>query len=104
MATLGLGDPESFPFLDPPDTRLVNDGVRLLQELKAMDDERRVTSLGQQIAGIPVIRLGRMLLAASRQRCLTEMLIVASFLEGQDPRERPSDAQQTGESEARFVR
>jgi HrpA-like RNA helicase len=95
MATLGLGDPESFPFLDPPDTRLVNDGVRLLQELKAMDDERRVTSLGQQIAGIPVDpRLGRMLLAASRQRCLTEMLVVASFLEGQDPRERPSDAQQ----------
>src|SRR3984957_11058590 len=95
MATLGLGDPESFPFLDPPDTRLVNDGVRLLQELKAMDDDRRVTSLGQQIAGIPVDpRLGRMLLAASRQRCLTEMLIVASFLEGQDPRERPSEAQQ----------
>jgi ATP-dependent helicase HrpA len=95
MATLGLGDPESFPFLDPPDTRLVNDGVKLLQELKAMDDERRVTSLGQQIAGLPVDpRLGRMLLAASRQRCLTEMLIVASFLEGQDPRERPSDAQQ----------
>jgi ATP-dependent helicase HrpA len=95
MATLGLGDPESFPFLDPPDTRLVNDGVRLLQELKAMDEERRVTSLGRQIAGIPVDpRLGRMLLAASRQRCLTEMLVVASFLEGQDPRERPSDAQQ----------
>ena len=95
MATLGLGDPESFPFLDPPDTRLVNDGVRLLQELKAMDDDRRVTSLGHQISGIPVDpRLGRMLLAASRQRCLTEMLIVAAFLEGQDPRERPSDAQQ----------
>src|SRR6185437_5705247 len=95
MATLGLGDPETFPFLDPPDTRLVNDGVRLLQELKAMDDERRVTSLGQQIAGIPVDpRLGRMLLAASRNHCLTEMLVVASFLEGQDPRERPTDAQQ----------
>src|SRR5581483_10056542 len=75
--------------------RLVNDGVRLLQELKAMDDDRRVTPLGEQIAGIPVDpRLGRMLLAASRQRCLTEMLIVAAFLEGQDPRERPSDAQQ----------
>src|SRR5581483_8361820 len=95
MAALGLGEPESFPFLDPPDTRLVNDGVRLLQELKAMDQDRRVTSLGQQIAGIPVDpRLGRMLLAASRQHCLTEMLIVAAFLEVQDPRERPSDAQQ----------
>jgi ATP-dependent helicase HrpA len=95
MATLGLGDPELFPFLDPPDTRLITDGVRLLQELKAMDDERRVTSLGEQIAGLPVDpRLGRMLLAATRHNCLTEMLIIAAFLEAQDPRERPADAQQ----------
>ena len=54
MAALGLGEPAEFPFLDPPDTRLVNDGVRLLQELKAMDEDRRVTSLGEQIAGLPV--------------------------------------------------
>jgi ATP-dependent helicase HrpA len=95
MATLGLGDPEHFPFLDPPDTRLINDGVRLLQELKAMDDDRRVTSLGEQIAGLPVDpRLGRMLLAATRHNCLTEMLLIAAFLEAQDPRERPADAQQ----------
>src|SRR5262249_46863876 len=95
MATLGLGEPESFPFLDPPDTRLVNDGVRLLQELKAMDDQRRVTSLGVKIAALPVDpRLGRMLLAASHHNCVTEMLIITAFLEAQDPRERPSDAQQ----------
>ncbi|MEP7244330.1 MAG: ATP-dependent RNA helicase HrpA [Gammaproteobacteria bacterium] len=95
MATLGLGEPENFPFLDAPDTRMVNDGVRLLQELKAMDEDRRVTSLGAQIAGLPVDpRLGRMLLAASRNACLTEMLIIAAFLEAQDPRERPQDAQQ----------
>jgi ATP-dependent helicase HrpA len=95
MAALGLGEPESFPFLDPPDTRLVNDGVRLLQELKAMNDERQVTSLGRQIAGLPVDpRLGRMLLAASHHNCLTEMLAIAAFLEAQDPRERPTDAQQ----------
>ncbi|HEX8756928.1 MAG TPA: ATP-dependent RNA helicase HrpA [Steroidobacteraceae bacterium] len=94
MATLGLGDPESFPFLDPPDTRLINDGVRLLEELQAMS-ERRVTHLGRQIAALPVDpRLGRMLLAASRQRCLMEMLVIAAFLETQDPRERPADLQQ----------
>jgi ATP-dependent helicase HrpA len=95
MATVGLGDPEQFPFLDPPDTRLINDGVRLLQELKAMDENRHVTSLGEQIAGLPVDpRLGRMLLAATRHNCLTEMLIIAAFLEAQDPRERPAEAQQ----------
>ncbi len=105
MATLGLGEPENFPFLDPPDARLVNDGVRLLQELKAMDEERRVTSLGAKIAGLPVDpRLGRMLLAASHHNCVTEMLIITSFLEAQDPRERPSDAQQaSAEKHAMFA-
>ena len=105
MAALGLGEPENFPFLDPPDTRLVNDGVRLLQELKAMDDQRRVTSLGAKIAGLPVDpRLGRMLLAASHHNCVTEMLVITAFLEAQDPRERPSDAQQqSAEKHALFA-
>jgi ATP-dependent helicase HrpA len=95
MAVVGLGEPGEFPFLDPPDTRLVNDGVRLLQELKAMDEDRKVTSLGEQIAGIPVDpRLGRMLLAATRRNCLTEMLVIAAFLEVQDPRERPQEAKE----------
>src|SRR5579883_1706006 len=95
MAVLGLGEPESFPFLDPPDTRLINDGVRLLAELEAMTDGRRVTSLGRQIARLPVDpRLGRMLLAAARHRCLAQMLVIASFLETQDPRERPAERQQ----------
>jgi ATP-dependent helicase HrpA len=94
MAAAGLGEPQTFPFLDPPDAKLVNDGVRLLQELKAMDEQRRITSLGARIATLPVDpRLGAMLLAAARHRCLREMLIVASFLEVQDPRERPAEAQ-----------
>jgi ATP-dependent helicase HrpA len=105
MATIGLGEPESFPFVDRPDTRLVNDGVRLLQELKAMDESRRVTSLGRKIAALPVDpRLGRMLLAASHNACLTEMLVIAAFLEAQDPRERPRDAQQqSAEKHALFA-
>jgi ATP-dependent helicase HrpA len=95
MATLGLGEPEDFPFVDPPDTRLINDGYRLLQELKAVDDERRVTSLGRQIASIPVDpRLARMLIAADHHRCVSEMLVLTAFLASQDPRERPADAQQ----------
>ncbi|MGH6609808.1 MAG: DUF3418 domain-containing protein, partial [Burkholderiaceae bacterium] len=95
MAALELGEPQDFPFLDPPDTRLINDGYRLLQELKAVDESRVVTSLGRQIAALPLDpRLARMLLAASHHACLAEMLIIAAFLAGQDPRERPSDAQQ----------
>ncbi len=95
MATLGLGEPEDFPFVDPPDTRLINDGYRLLQELKAVDDSRRVTSLGRQVASLPVDpKLARMLIAAGHHRCVAEMLVLTAFLASQDPRERPSDAQQ----------
>jgi ATP-dependent helicase HrpA len=105
MSALELGDPESFPFVDPPDTRLINDGYRLLQELKAVDAERRVTSLGKQLSALPIDpRLARMLHAAGHHRCLSEMLIIASFLGSQDPRERPSDAQQQADQQhAKFA-
>jgi ATP-dependent helicase HrpA len=94
MAALELGEPEEFPFLDAPDTRLINDGYRLLQELKAVDESRAVTSLGRQISTLPLDpRLARMLIAASHHRCVAEMLIITAFLSAQDPRERPSDAQ-----------
>jgi ATP-dependent helicase HrpA len=94
MAVLHLGTPDEFPFVDPPDTRQINDGYRLLQELKAVDDDREVTALGRQVASLPLDpRLARMLLAAAHQHSLREMLIIAAFLAIQDPRDRPSDAQ-----------
>ena len=71
MAALGLGAPEDFPFLDAPDTRLLNDGYRLLQELSAVDGDRRITRLGRRMAGLPVDpRLARVLLEAARTGCL----------------------------------
>jgi ATP-dependent helicase HrpA len=105
MASLRLGDPEAFPFVDPPDTRLINDGYRLLQELKAVDGERRVTALGRQIATLPLDpRLARMLLAAAHLHCVNEMLVITAFLAAQDPRERPSDAaEQADERHAVFA-
>jgi len=95
LAMLGLPDSSEFPFVDPPEMKLINDGYRLLQELKAVDDARRITSLGKQLAALPLDpRLARMLLAADHHRCLREMLVVAAFLSVQDPRERPQEAQQ----------
>ena len=105
MAALELGEPQDFPFVDPPDTRLINDGYRLLQELKAVDEARAVTSLGRQISTLPLDpRLARMLLAASHHGCLAEMLVIAAFLAAQDPRERPADAQaQADQKHAAFA-
>ncbi len=108
MATLGLGDIESFPFLDPPDRRTIRDGIALLEELGAIrqqDPDRRPTGLGRRLARLPVdLRLGRMILEADRNGCLREALIIAAGLAIQDPRERPEEHQQHADQlHARFA-
>jgi ATP-dependent helicase HrpA len=93
MAAFGLGDVARFPFLDPPDPGAVRDARRLLEELNALD-RQGLTAIGRTMARLPVDpRLARMLVAADRQRCLTEVLIIVSGLAVQDPRERPLDKQ-----------
>jgi len=90
MASMRLGEIDSFPFVEAPDGKFINDGYRTLQELAAIDDKRKLTKLGQRLARLPVDpRLGRMLLAAADEGCVSEMLIIVSALSVQDPRERP---------------
>ncbi len=105
MAALGLGDLAAFPFLDPPDRRNINDGVQLLQELGALTSEQRLTDMGRSLARLPIDpRLARMVLEADRNGSLREVLVIASALSIQDPRERPSDAEQAADaSHARFT-
>ncbi len=92
MLSLGLGDIESFPFLEPPDARAVADGWQQLGELGAVDDKRTLTAVGRVMARMPVdVKLARMLVAANALGCVREMLAIASFLGIQDPRERPAD-------------
>jgi len=92
MLSLGLGDIDAFPFVEPPDPRAVADGWQQLAELGAVDSERRLTDIGRQMARLPVdVKLARMLIAAQRHGCLHEMVAIASFLGIQDPRERPAD-------------
>ncbi|MBV0932228.1 ATP-dependent RNA helicase HrpA [Marinobacterium weihaiense] len=98
MLQLKLGDIREFPFVDPPDTRLINDGYNLLQELGAVDDKRRMTAIGRQLARLPVDpRIARMVIEASKQGALQEILVVASALSVQDPRERPHDKRQAAD-------
>jgi len=92
MLSLGLGRIEDFPFLEPPDPRAVADGWQQLSELGAIDVDRKLTHIGRTMARLPVdVKLARMLIAAQKHGCLREMLVIASFLGIQDPRERPSD-------------
>ncbi|WP_295543324.1 ATP-dependent RNA helicase HrpA [uncultured Thiohalocapsa sp.] len=98
MKLLGFGDIETFPFIDPPDAKLIADGYRTLEELAALDGQGRLTDLGKQLARLPVDpRIGRMLLAAAAHKCLAEMLIIAAALAVQDPRERPMEQRQSAD-------
>jgi len=95
MKSLHLTDVETFPFVEPPQGRAIADGYQLLQELGAVDDANDVTSMGRKLAKLPLDpRVGRMILAAVDNVCLTEMLVIASALSVQDPRDRPMEYQQ----------
>ena len=104
MTNLGLGDLSKFPFIDPPDRRNVTDGVKLLEELGALEG-RKLTPLGRQLAQLPVDpRLARMVIEADRQECVAEVMVIAAALSIQDPRERPADKQQQAdEKHGRFA-
>ena len=98
MLQLKLGDIRDFPFVDPPDSRMVNDGYKLLEELGAVDDRRALTPVGRQLARLPVDpRIARMVIESGRLDALREVIIVASALSVQDPRERPHDKRQAAD-------
>ena len=101
MRAFRLGKTEDFPFIDPPDPRVVKDAELTLRELGALDGDR-LTQIGRTMARLPVDpRLARMLLAAHRLRCVKEMLIIVSALSIQDPRERPLDKQEAADRKHR---
>ncbi|QID18956.1 ATP-dependent RNA helicase HrpA [Nitrogeniibacter mangrovi] len=90
MGALELGDVADFPFIDPPTPRAIGDGYQLLQELGAMDEDKRLTELGRELARLPIDpKIGRMILAARDHGCLREVLVIAAALSVQDPRDRP---------------
>ncbi|MHC5022843.1 MAG: ATP-dependent RNA helicase HrpA [Planctomycetota bacterium] len=93
MHALELGRVEDFPFLQPPRRVMVRDGYATLHELGALDESSRLTEVGRQLASLPVDpRIGRMLLEAEREDCLSEVLVIAAALSVPDPRERPMEA------------
>ncbi len=124
MANLRLGSVDDFAFIEPPDSRLVTDGHKLLDELGAITskdedasakqtnkpkakkglDHLSLTPTGQKMARMPIDpRLARMLVAGSDFDCIREMLIVVAALAVQDPRERPANKrQQADQKHAEF--
>lgn len=109
MTALGLDDIEAFPFVDAPDKRHIQDGIKLLEELGAFEmvrtkagEKRQLTAVGHQLAQLPVDpRLAKMLLGAVSQGALHEVMIIVAALSIQDPRERPQEKQQASDEKHR---
>ncbi|MDQ6994284.1 MAG: ATP-dependent RNA helicase HrpA [Mariprofundaceae bacterium] len=105
MASLGLGDVAKFPLMNPPESRSISDGYRLLHELQAVDKQRKLTAIGRKLARLPIDpRLGRMVLQAQQEGSMHEVLVIVSALSVQDPRLRPMNAQQKADQQQRIFR
>ena len=105
MTALGLGDIGAFPFVEAPDKRNIQDGVKLLEELGAitLDDQHyKLTPSGRSLAQLPVDpRLAKMVLEAQKYACTREVMIITAALSIQDPRERPVEKQQASDEKHR---
>ncbi|MEY2632725.1 MAG: ATP-dependent helicase HrpA, partial [Pseudomonadota bacterium] len=102
MKSLRLSDVEDFPFLEAPPPKAIADGYTLLQELGALDEDNRLTTVGQTLAKLPLDpRIARMIVAARDLGCLKELLVIAAALSVQDPRERPQEKQQAADERHR---
>lgn len=107
MMRLGIKDLSQFEFIDQPDSRLLNDGKKLLEELQAIEKIKRrnhkqaitkLTKIGRHMSDLPIDpRFARILVAANELGCLRDALVLVSVLSIQDPRERPSEHQQAAD-------
>ena len=105
MISLGLGDIAAFPFLQPPDSRGIKDGLDLLAELGAVAKDQTITRVGKQLSQLPIDpRLARMVIESKQHGTTREVMAIVAALSIQDPRERPLEKRpQADQQHARFV-
>ncbi len=98
MKALRLGLVDDFPFIESPPKKAIADGYALLAELGAVDEDNELTPIGTELSRLPLDpRVGRMILEARQHDALSEVLIIASALSGQDVRDRPQEQAQTAD-------
>jgi ATP-dependent helicase HrpA len=98
MLHLRIGDIRDFPFVDPPDNRMISDGFKLLEELQAVNAHGKLSALGKKLVSIPLDpKFARMIMQSAQVGSLREVMIITTGLSIQDPRERPADKQQAAD-------
>ena len=115
MLSLGFGDIAAFPFIQPPDSRGIKDGIELLTELGAIRTRRpragetaatpELTKIGRDLSRLPIDpRFARMVIESATQNTGREILAIVAGLTIQDVRERPLEHRERADQlHARFT-
>ncbi|HEZ0811702.1 TPA: DUF3418 domain-containing protein [Neisseria meningitidis] len=78
---------------NPTNDKTVSDDLQNASGNIVAPPRYRLTKLGEQMARLPIDpKIARILLAAKKHDCMAEILVIASALSIQDPRERPLEA------------
>ena len=78
---------------NPTNDKTVSDDLQNISGNIVAPTRYRLTKLGEQMARLPIDpKIARILLAAKKHDCMAEILVIASALSIQDPRERPLEA------------
>ena len=75
---------------NPTNDKTVSDDLQNASGNIVAPPRYRLTQLGEQMARLPIDpKIARILLAAKKHDCMADILVIASVLSIQDPRERP---------------
>ncbi|XP_075346078.1 putative ATP-dependent RNA helicase DHX34 [Mycteria americana] len=91
LKSMGLGDPRTFPFLEPPPSSSLETAVRYLRDQGALDEAEDLTPIGNLLAQLPVdVVVGKMLVLGTLFGLAEPTLTVAAALSVQSPFLRPA--------------
>ncbi|KAK7197009.1 RNA helicase [Novymonas esmeraldas] len=85
---LHLGDEVEYlqKALSPPEERAIHSSVKVLTTLGALTVEKRLTSLGQHLANLPLdVRVGKMIIHGALLQCIDPVLTMAACLAARSP-------------------
>jgi superfamily II DNA/RNA helicase len=86
MKDMGINDVENFPFIDSPSRTRINDAVKQLRSLGALDEKGYITEVGKEMAHLQMRPdISRMLLEAKHEGVLETMVTLCSILSAEKP-------------------
>ncbi|XP_005413923.1 PREDICTED: probable ATP-dependent RNA helicase DHX34 isoform X1 [Chinchilla lanigera] len=86
MKSMSVGDPRTFPFIEPPPPASLETAIQYLRDQGALDASEALTPIGCLLAQLPVdVVIGKMLILGSMFSLAEPVLTIAAALSVQSP-------------------